>query len=360
MINEHRLVQTFLELVAIDSPSGHEEAISEHLAGRLSALGAETYRDAHHNLIARWPQGRGDWVMLSAHLDTVGQDVGVKPLVHEGVIYSDGTTILGADDKSGIAVAIETALSMREDGLPHPPIEMVFTVGEETTMRGAKLLDKSVLLSRRGYILDSPGPIGTIVVSAPGQDSFEMIFRGKKAHAGEDPEKGINAIRVASEAIAGMALGRIDWETTSNIGVIHGGLATNIVPDEVRVLGEARSRDSTKLAAQRAAMVAVAQEAAGRHGVGVDVTVTHSHDPYRWDERTPPVAAAISAARRLGIEPILHDAGGGTDGNVFRENGIVCVPLSTGMADVHTSGEHIAVSDMVRATQFMREILAGS
>ena len=262
MINESRLVQVFLQLVAINSPSGHEEIISAHLAGSMVALGAEVTQDSHHNIIARWPDGQGEWVLLSAHMDTVGQDVNIRPCIRDGVIYSDDTTILGADDKSGIAEIIEAVSSLREDHLPHPPIEVVLTVGEETLLRGAKLLDKSQLRSRRGYVFDTGGPIGTIILSAPGQDLFEPVFHGRKAHAGSEPAKGINAIRVASEAIAAMTLGQIDRETTANVGTIHGGIATNIVPDEVHVWCEARSRDSVKLVAQRSAMVSAALDAA--------------------------------------------------------------------------------------------------
>jgi len=187
LISETRLVQTFLDLVAIDSPSGQEGAIGAELAGLVAALGGEVERDEHGNLIARFAEGAaarrkagqgkgqsgssGDWLLLSAHMDTVGNDTGIKPQVRDGMIYSDGTTILGGDDKSGIAVILETIRSMQEDGLSHPALEVVFSVGEELTLRGAKLLDKRGLRSRRGYVLDSGGPIGSIVTSAPSERS---------------------------------------------------------------------------------------------------------------------------------------------------------------------------------------------
>jgi tripeptide aminopeptidase len=266
LINQSRLVQTFLELVAIDSPSGQEEAIGANLMQRFAALGGEAARDKHGNVIARWPGNGDDWLMLSAHMDTVGKDTGIRPAIRDGIIYSDGTTILGGDDKSGIAAILEVLVSLAEDKLNHPPLEVVISVGEEVGLQGAKWLDKSQLRARRGYVLDSGGAIGSIVVSAPSQDSLRVVVHGKKAHAGSEPENGINAIRVASEAIAAMPLGRIDFETTANIGVIEGGTATNIVPDEVKVRGEARSRDGAKLAAQTAVMVRAFEEAAARHG----------------------------------------------------------------------------------------------
>jgi tripeptide aminopeptidase len=368
LINESRLVQTFLDLVAIDSPSGHEKAIGKALQRQLDALGGEVELDEHGNVIARFgemPAGSqagstGDWLMLSAHMDTVGQDTGIKPQTREGVIYSDGATILGGDDKSGIAVILETIRSLQEDGSSYPPLEVVISVGEEVTLRGAKLLDKNRLRSRRGYVLDSGGPIGTIVTSAPSQDTLEITVHGRKAHAGSEPEKGINAIRVASEAIAAMPLGRIDPETTANIGTIEGGAARNIVPDEVRMQGEARSRDNLKLAAQTAAMAAAFQEAAERHGAHVEFKFSRSYSTYNWTEETPIVAQAVAAARRLGFTPLLEASGGGSDANIYAEAGIPCAVLSTGMADVHTSREHIAIADMVNSARLLQEIaLAG-
>ena len=373
MIKESRLVQTFLDLVAIDSPSGQEEAIGAELARLLAALGGEVERDEQGSLIARFAvraaarcsaaQGNGqsrssgDWLMLSAHMDTVGRDTGIKAQIRDGIIYSDGATILGGDDKSGIAVILETIRSVQEDGMPHPPLEVVISVGEEVTLRGARLLDKGKLRARRGYVLDGGGPIGTIVTSAPSQDSLQITVYGKKAHAGGEPEKGINAIRVASEAIAAMPLGRIDPETTANIGTIEGGVARNIVPDEVRMQGEARSRDNLKLAAQTAAMAAAFQEAAERHGARVEFKFTRSYSTYNWTEEDPVVAHAMAAARRLGFPPVLEASGGGSDANIYAEAGIACAVLSTGMEDVHTSQEHIAIADMVNSARLLQEIL---
>ena len=359
MINETRLLRTFLDLVVIDSPSGREAAIGAELATRLAALGGQIERDEHGNLIARWPDGAGEWLMLSAHMDTVGLDTGVKPQIRDGVVYSDGTTILGGDDKSGVAAIIEVIQSLQENHVAHPPLEVVISVGEELGLLGAKLLDKSKLCSRRGYVMDAGGPIGLIVTSAPSQDSLVVTVIGRKAHAGSEPEAGINAIRVASEAIAAMPLGRIDFETTANIGVIKGGTATNIVPDQVLVRGEARSRDDLKLATQTAAMVAAFQDAAERHRARVEIKLARAYSTYRLTEETPVVKAAMIAARSLGLEPLLHGSGGGSDANIYAEAGISCAVLGTGMEDVHTAAEHIAIADMAAATRLLYEIVAG-
>jgi tripeptide aminopeptidase len=197
------------------------------------------------------------------------------------------------------------------------------------------------------------------VVSAPSQDALEIDVYGKTAHAGSEPERGINAIRVASEAIAAMPLGRIDPDTTANVGIIEGGTARNIVPDRVHIVGEARSRDNARLERQTAAMVRAFQEAAGRHGARADINVERSYSSYHLDETTPVVAQAMAAARRLGFTPEFHNSGGGSDANILNAAGITCTVLSTGMADVHTPQEHIAIADMVDSARLLQAIVTG-
>lgn len=358
MINQERLVQTFLDLVAIDSPSGEEAQICKELVRRFTALGGECETDAIHNLIARFEGTRpGDWLMLSAHMDTVGQDRGIKPQIRDGVIYSDGTTILGGDDKSGVAAILEVIKSLKEDGAGHPPLEAVISVSEELGLKGASEMDKSRIRSRRGYVLDAGGPSGVIVTSAPSQDSIEVKVHGRTAHAGAEPERGVNAIKVASEAIAAMPLGRIDEETTANIGVIQGGVATNIVPDYVFIKGEARSRDDGKLAVQVAAMASAFQDAAERNGARVEFKLKRRYTTYKLADDHPVTQAAADAIRKLGWTPIIKGSGGGTDANIYAEHGIYCAIISTGMAEVHTPNEHIAVEDMTNAARLLQEIV---
>ncbi len=361
MINEQRLVKTFLDLVAIDSPSGEEGVISKDLVRRFSALGGEVETDEQHNLIARFAgSNSGDWLILSAHMDTVGKDRGIKPQIRDGIIYSDGTTILGGDDKSGVAAILEMIASVREDDLPHPPLEAVISVSEEVGLQGARILDKSRLRAKRGYVLDSGGPSGVVVTSAPSQDSLEIKVHGRTAHAGSEPENGINAIRVASQAIAAMPLGRIDAETTANIGLIQGGVATNIVPDYVYIKGEARSRDDEKLAAQTAAMALAFQEAAEQNGARVELKIKRMYTTYKLSDDHPVVAAAVAAIKKLGWVPIIKSSGGGTDANIYSEHGIHCAILSTGMADVHTPNEHIAIADMTNVALLLQEIVTAA
>ena len=360
MINEERLVGTFLDLVRIDSPSGHEEAIGEHLLHILREMTDDVEQDEAGNIIARFSGDESRQpLMLNAHMDTVGTDTGITPVIRDGVIYSDGTTILGADDKSGVAVILEVVRTLQEHpDLPHPPVEVVLTVGEERGLLGARALDVRRLRSRRGIVLDSGGPIGTIVVAAPYQDKHRITVIGKASHAGAAPDEGISAIRVAAEAIAAMRLGQVDEETTANVGVIEGGVATNIVPERVEVLSEARSRDEAKLRAQTEHMLACFQEAAARHGARVEVDVKRLFDGYRHDLESPLVRWVAEAARALGFDPVYKEAGGATDANIFNANGLACVVLSTGQADVHTKNEHIAIDDMANSARWvLRAIL---
>jgi tripeptide aminopeptidase len=362
LIDRDRLVQTFLDLVAIDSPSGSEAAIGAELRRRCEQLAGQVEVDEYGNLIARWPGTRPGAapLMLSAHMDTAGKDTGIQPVIREGVIYSDGTTILGGDDKSGVAVILEVVQSLQEDAALYPPLEAAISVSEELGLKGARALDKSRLTARRGYVLDAGGPIGTIVTSAPSQDSLEIWVHGRKAHAGAAPEKGVNAIRVASEAIAAMPLGRIDEETTSNIGIINGGEATNIVPDLVYIKGEARSRDDMKLAGQTTAMAAAFQDAAERNGARVEFKVRRAYTTYRLADDHPVVALAVARSQALGFTPKIQASGGGTDANIYAEHGIYCAILSTGMAEVHTAQEHIAIADMLDAARLLQDIVIHS
>jgi len=369
MIKETRLLDTFLALVRIDSPSGEEIVIAQELAVHLRQLGLKVELDAMNNIVARLcperlePEGLSGQetpLLLAAHMDTVMPGRGVKPVVKEGVVYSDGTTILGADDKSGVAVILEVLQTLVKNQLPHPPLEVVITVQEETGLLGAKNLDKSRLQAKRGISLDCGGPPGTIVVSAPSHNFISAVVHGKAAHAGTHPEKGINAIVIAAQALLDMPLGRIDEETTANIGLIRGGTARNIVPDQVELLGEARSRQPAKLESQTARMVETFQAAARSCGATVDVEVTRAYDGYTLTEADAMVSQLATACRAVGVEPTLVPSGGGSDANIFNAHGMQVVNLSTGIYKEHSTEEHIAVADMVTCAEIvMKCILQG-
>ncbi|MHB1354937.1 MAG: M20/M25/M40 family metallo-hydrolase [Anaerolineae bacterium] len=352
MINDTRLLETFLELVRISSPSGQETPVARVIAAHLQRLGIASSTDAAGNLLAA-VTGQGDPLLLTAHMDTVTPCASVHPVVREGIIYSDGTTILGADDKSGVAAILELLEALAERHLPHRPLELAFTVREEVGLCGAKALDVSRLDSKMAIGLDAGGTIGTIVCSAPSQDSLSVMVHGRAAHAGVSPEKGINAIRIAAEAIVAMPLGRIDAETTANIGIIQGGAATNIIPDLVTLKGEARSRVSEKLDQQTARMVDALQRAAQAGGATVEITVQREYSAYTYNENSPIVELVSRGMRSLDIEPLLMPTGGGSDANILNAAGIATVEISTGMSNVHTVHEQIALADISAAARVL-------
>ncbi len=352
MIDEKRLVSCFMDLVRIDSPSRHERAAGEQVMEWLRALGATVERDAIGNVLGQL-DGQGEALLLNAHLDTVVPGEGIQPVLEDGIIRSDGRTVLGGDDKSGIVIVLEAVQTAQEQGLALPPLDILFTVQEEVGLRGAKAFDLRRLRARLGIGLDTGGPLGTVVVSAPSHDGLQAVVHGVAAHAGTSPEKGTSAIEVAADAISHMPLGRIDEETTANIGIISGGQATNIVCDRVELRGEARSRDAAKLAAQTKAMVAALEQAAARRGVTADVHVSHDYDAYRLDPEEPLLKLLATGAAQVGIEPAYVPTGGGADANVFNASGLRITNISTGMAQVHTTQEHIAVADMVRTAEWL-------
>jgi tripeptide aminopeptidase len=360
VIQAPRLQRLFLELVQIDSLSRREGRIAERLAREMRELGADVvFDDAAKavggevgNLIAHVP-GSVDApaLLLCAHMDTVEPGTGVKPVVEDDVIRSDGTTVLGGDDKSGVAIVCETVRAAREAKLRHPPIDVVFTICEEVGLLGAKHLDVARLRARRGLVFDSDA-VGCAFTRAPGANHLEIVVRGKAAHAGMAPERGTSAIQVAAEAIAAMRLGRLDAETTANLGIISGGRAVNIVPDEVRIRGEARSHDPERLAAQTEHMRRCFADAAARHpGATAEVTVHRQYEPMSVPDDAPIMRLVVAAAKRVGrtVEPA--GMGGGCDANVLNRRGFEVVNLGTGMHDIHTTGEWLRVSDMVAAAE---------
>lgn len=360
MIDADRLRSHFLDLVRIDSLSRREGAIAERLAAELRALGAAVeFDDAGTavggevgNLIAHVP-GTADVqpLLLCAHMDTVEPGLGVKPVVDGDVIRTDGTTVLGGDDKSGVAIIYECLRACRDHGLKHPPLEIVLTICEEVGLLGARNLDLARVRAARGIVFDSDA-VGFVFTRAPGSNLLEVVVRGRAAHAGMAPEQGVSAIRVTAEAIAAMRLGRIDDETTANFGTINGGRAINIIPDEVRLRGEARSHDAAKLAAQCDHMRACFMEAAARHpGSEVDMTVEPLYAAMSVSDDAPIMRLLRAAAAKTGREVTSAGMGGGCDANVLNQRGLSVVNLGTGMREIHTTNEWLKVSDMVAAAE---------
>jgi len=365
-VNYDRLVSTFLELAKINSPSYREGAVAKRVIGMLQELGAEVALDDADvrlggeigNIIARLPGTvEAPALLFNAHLDTVEPTESLRIRLHDDRITSDGDTILGADDKCGVAAILEMACAVLEAGIPRPPLELVFTVAEEVGLMGSMVLDYELLTARAGFVADSGGPVGRIINRAPAQKNLKFTVHGLASHAGIAPEDGINAITAAAHAIAGVRQGRIDAETTANIGIIRGGRATNIVPDTVEVVGEARSRDPRKLVEQVAHMREAFAQAAERLGATVEVEETDVYPAFNLDENTPPVALAGQALQALEIPPIIEATGGGSDANFFNQHGIQTVILSSGMSKPHCHDESLDLEQFHRLAQWLFHIV---
>ena len=365
-----RLVNEFIELVQIDSETKHEEKIAPVLIKKLEDLGFSVYQDDAHtrnghgagNIIATL-NGREDIepIYFTVHMDTVVPGKGIKPEIRDdGYIYSDGTTILGADDKAGIAALFEMARRLKEQSIEHGTIQFIITAGEENGLRGAKELEREKIIAKYGYAVDSDGKVGGIVVAAPFQAKIEVKIFGKTAHAGVEPEKGISAITLAAKAIAEMKLGRIDHETTANIGRFEGGKATNIVCDEVLILAEARSIQKSKLDYQTKHMKETFEKVAEKLGGRAEMDVQIMYPGFSVNESDKVVQIAVEAVRNIGRTPQIGVSGGGSDANIISSFGIPTVNLSVGYENIHTTKERMPIEELEKLADLLVEIVKSS
>ena len=370
MINSQRLAERFTMLAQIDSESRHEAQVAGEIEKILTGMGAVVRYDTAKektggdcsNLVAKFTGNRQvSPLFLSGHMDTVVPGKGVNVTFVDGVFKSDGTTILGSDDKSAIAIILEVMDVVKENNLPCPPVEIIFTVCEEIGLLGAKHFDLSLIDSRFGYILDSTDTEG-IVTRAPAANKIFITMHGRAAHAGAAPEKGVSAIYAAARAISGLELGRIDSVTTCNLGIITGGMATNIIPEKVEIKGEARSHDLEQLSVVTNNIVNTFEDTArdlqGDDTVPrADIVVENDFPNTAIPEDHEAVVLARKAAANLGRNLESKTIGGGADANVFFGQGIVAGVLGTGMTDVHTVNESIALKDMEDTARLILEIL---
>ncbi len=352
------VLSLFLELAALPSPSGEERAVADRVLDYLRALGLETDEDDSGpgigstigNVLCRVePRGDRDGTPLffCAHLDTVPPEGPIEPVVGEDeVVRNRAGTILGADDKSAVAAMLEAVARLVEDGRPHSGVELLFTPKEEVGLVGAAAFDESRLAARLGYVYDHAGPVGQVILGAPYQQKLDVHFRGRAAHAGMYPEEGRSAIVAAARAIADLRLGRLDEETSANVGQIEGGTARNVVPERCRLAAEARSHDERKLADLVQEMLDTVTFAASLSECDVETHVGAAARGYRFRRDAAPVELAAAALKRVGREPSFVLSGGGADANVFNERGLQCINLANGMTDIHTPDERIAVADL--------------
>lgn len=373
MIDRERMTEYAMDLMRVDSVSRREREIALRLKRDLEELGAQCYFDFAGdkvggevgNLIARIEGNRANAspLLLSAHMDTVQPGEGVEPRLDDGVIRSDGTTILGSDDKAGLAIIMEVIRTLKEHGLLFGDLEIAFTICEEVGLLGARYIDKSAFRATYGVVLDSSSP-SYVVTQCPSSDKLEFRVYGLEAHAGVCPEKGINAIKVASEAIAAMKLGRIDEETTANIGLVSGGMGVNVVPGCVHLVGEVRSHSERKIKEQIEHMRGCFEEAVSHYEAVLDrgkvkarfeEEVERLYDKMDVSFDSLPARLVTAAAERLGHQVAPGKIGGGCDANFFNPKGIECVNLGMGMKDVHTVNEYLVLKEFYRAADIVLE-----
>ena len=367
MIDKERIVQEFMELVEIPSSSRAERQIADALKKKLTEIGLQVEEDDvgekiggnAGNLIARLPGtiAGAPCIMLSAHMDSVEPCAGIRPKRQNGVITSAGDTILGSDCKSGIVPILEALRLIQAEKEPHGEILVVFTVAEEGGLNGAKNIDPEKIRADFGYALDGSGVPGVITTMAPGQNHLQLVVHGKTAHAGLEPEAGLNAIVVAGKALSEMPQGRIDFETTCNVGLIKGGVATNIVPDRAEITVEARSRNQEKLIRLTDEIVAAFTAVVETNGGKAESKVTKKYDPYVLAEESLVIRSAVRAAEAAGLSPVLEGSGGGSDANFFNRYGVPNAVLGTGMSKVHTKEEFIREEHLFQTTEWVLQLI---
>jgi tripeptide aminopeptidase len=356
MRTDASVLDMFCELAAISSPPGREREVADRVHGFLHELGLETDEDGAGevigseigNILCRVPgTADGTAIFLNAHLDTVPPTAPIEPMVDlEGVVRNGHDTILGADNKAAVVAMLGAVRDLVRGGRPHAGVELLFTPMEEVGLQGAKRFDVSRLEAPFGYCYDHAAPIGEIVMAAPSQRSMRLTFRGRAAHSGIAPEQGRSAILAAARMIATMPHGRIDEATTTNVGLIDGGVAGNIVAPECVVQAEARSRNQPRLVEVVQAILDAGTAAASETGCELEAAVSSEYETYRFSSGAAPVTLAMRALEACGYMPSFIESGGGADANVFNAAGKPCLNLCNGVAEIHTSQEHVTVADL--------------
>ncbi|MHB1032982.1 MAG: M20/M25/M40 family metallo-hydrolase [Pirellulaceae bacterium] len=359
-IDGDRLVAQFLQFVQIDSPSLDEAPFVQALSQQFGALGLAATNDGTGqngvgNLLAVLPgtdRAKAP-VLFSMHMDTVEPGRGIRPRIADGIIRSDGGTVLGADNKAAVAAVLEAVRCLQAARPVHGDVELLFTWGEERGLRGSLAFDTSRLRSRIGFCPDGGGPVGTIITQAPYHSVVRATFIGRASHAGLEPENGINALTAAARALDRMPLGRIDAQTTANVGRITGGTARNIVPDRVEIEGEARSLDLCKLERQLCLMVEAMSTATRETGCTLETDVQRQYPGFHIGDGDLPVRIAAGAIEDLGLRASIESSGGGGDANNLNSKGIQTVVLGVGGNGFHSTTERIAVADLVHLAELI-------
>ena len=356
-VNKERLVKLFLEMAKINGPSSKESLVATFLKDELPKLGFQlTFDEAHKNFngevgnLIAWHKGTDDTIpplFFSTHMDTVLPTEHLKPIIKDGVIYSDGTTILGADDRAALASYIEAMRAIIESGIPHGPIELILTVNEQAGLVGAKYMDYQKIKSKKGYIFDSSGDVGQIILQGPYSSRIWFTINGNAAHIALNAEEGRNAFLIAAKGLLNMKLGEIDRETLANIGIIRGGDLTSIIPGSVTLGGEVRSFSQKKLEDQLQHMQETMEEAAKKYQCTVEVKIDEKYLGFNIPEDDELVQTVSEAADNIQVSSYLTKTLSGADTNVLNENGLTCITLGNGFQNIHSFRESISIENLV-------------
>ena len=360
-----KMISEFLELAAYSVPSKHETEIRQCLLEKLLELGFsvsvdEAFPETHSGSLYGYLPGQlpGEPILFTAHMDTVTPCENKKISVElDGTIHTDGTTILGGDDLTGVVEILEAVRQIQKQKLPHRDIEVIFTACEEYFVEGAQRLDYSRIHSRQAYVLDTDGEIGTAVLAAPTGIRVMATLEGKASHAALKPEDGVNAVAMAADAISHMRLGRVDQDTTANIGIIRGGSSGNIVPDRCLVAGETRALVHESALKQRDHMAQCFRDAAEKAGGRVSLDISTVYTAWAVDEAAPICRRFERAARQAELQPLFQRACGGSDASFLSAHGISCLVLATGMHEIHSVREYTTVQEMETMAQLVRYLM---
>ena len=368
LINRERLLSDFIQILKIKSPSKNEKELGSYVLKRLEKLGLKVKMDDTGNKIGgnagnitgflpSSDRSKKNPLFFGAHLDTVPLGGEILPEIKNGKIFNaDKNCILGGDDKVAVAAILEALEVIRENKIKTCGIYVIFTVGEEIAILGAKKLNLKEIKAKYGFVFDGEGDVGIIFNEAPYHDTMEFTITGKAVHAGIEPERGINSIKVASEAIANLKIGRIDNESTCNIGIINGGTATNIIPEKTYVKAEARSLNPEKLDRLTADIKAGFLKSAEKYGAKLKIKVEREYNGFKFGSDAVPIVIASKALRNMGIEPIIKSTGGGSDVNIYNSKGKISVDLSSGMEKVHSNNEYVKVAELEKLAGLILEI----
>ncbi len=354
-INKEKLVKTFVDLAEISSPSWHEQKVMDYVIKRFKKIGAvcSTHKcgESHNLLIRISGDSKRTPILLSGHMDTVIPCDNVKTVVTDTKITSDGKTVLGSDDKAAIAIFIEACEYIKQNKIPHGNIEILLTCAEELGLKGIKGFDLNLLKSKLGFVFDSSGEIGRIIVKAPYHSNMTVKIKGRASHAGIAPEKGINAIRVLSEIITLIPNGRIDDETTLNVGIISGGRATNIVAEEALCDLEVRSIQKTRMLDIEKNVKEIIKKTCTKYGAKASIERTLEYEGFIIKETDPVAILTSEAMKKIKLKPLFVAMGGGSDTNIINSSKISAINLSCGMQKIHSTEEFIMIKDLINGAR---------